>query len=67
MRHHQQKVSKFEPGRTPGFAIVTLQQELFHLLSDRTVDLRTSQELNRYIRDRGTRRGFETYQMLVFL
>jgi hypothetical protein len=60
-------VSKFELGRTPGFAIVTRQQKLFHLLSDRTVDLRTSQELNRYIHDRGTRRGFETYQMLVFL
>ena len=34
---------------------------------DRTVDLRTPQELNRYIRDRGTRRGLETCQMLVFL
>ncbi|PSB18610.1 nucleotidyltransferase [Phormidesmis priestleyi ULC007] len=43
---------EFEPGSTPGFAIVTMQQELSHLLGDRTVDLRTPQELSRYIRDR---------------
>jgi uncharacterized protein len=43
---------EFEPGKTPGFAIVTIQQELSHLLGDRTVDLRTPPELSRYIRDR---------------
>ena len=42
---------EFEPGKTPGFAIVTLQQES-HLLGDRTIDLRTPKELSRYIRDR---------------
>jgi uncharacterized protein len=42
---------EFEPGKTPEFAIVTLQQES-HLLDDRTVDLRIPQELSRYIRDR---------------
>ncbi|HEY9751791.1 MAG TPA: nucleotidyltransferase family protein [Coleofasciculaceae cyanobacterium] len=43
---------EFEPGKTPGFAIVTLQQELSHLMGGRTVDLRTPHELSRYIRDR---------------
>lgn len=43
---------EFEPGKTPGFAIVTMQQELSQLLNGRTVDLRTPQELSHYIRDR---------------
>ncbi|WP_083637023.1 nucleotidyltransferase domain-containing protein [Leptolyngbya sp. 'hensonii'] len=41
---------EFEPGKTPGFAIVTMQQELSELLGGRAVDLRTPQELSRYIR-----------------
>jgi predicted nucleotidyltransferase len=43
---------EFEPGKTPGFAIVTLQQELSNLFNGRTIDLRTPQELSHYIRDR---------------
>lgn len=43
---------EFEPGKTPGLAIVTMQQELSELFDGRTVDLRTPQELSRYIRDR---------------
>ncbi|MBD2060605.1 nucleotidyltransferase family protein [Oculatella sp. FACHB-28] len=43
---------EFEPGKTPGLAIVTMQQELSELFDGRTVDLRTSQELSRYIHDR---------------
>jgi uncharacterized protein len=43
---------EFEPGKTPGFAIVTLQQELSNLMGGRTIDLRTPYELSRYIRDR---------------
>ena len=43
---------EFEPGKTPGFAIVTMQQELSELFAGRTVDLRTPQELSRYIRER---------------
>jgi uncharacterized protein len=43
---------EFEPGKTPGFAIVTMQQELSELFEGRTIDLRTPQELSRYIRDR---------------
>jgi len=43
---------EFEPGKTPGFAIVTIQQELSTLMNRRTIDLRTPHELSRYIRDR---------------
>lgn len=43
---------EFEPGKTLGFRIVTLQQELSELFGGRTVDLRTPNELSRYIRDR---------------
>ena len=43
---------EFEPGKTPGFAIVTMQQELSKLMGGRTIDLRTPHELSRYIRDR---------------
>jgi hypothetical protein len=43
---------EFEPGKTPGLAIITLQQELSALFNGRTIDLRTPQELSRYIRDR---------------
>lgn len=43
---------EFELGKTPGFAIVAMQQELSDLFNGRTVDLRTPQELSRYIRDR---------------
>ena len=43
---------EFEPGKTPGFAIVTMQQELSELFGGRVVDLRTPQELSRYFRDR---------------
>ena len=43
---------EFEPGKTPGFAIVTMQQELSELFNGRTIDLRTPEELSRYIRDR---------------
>jgi predicted nucleotidyltransferase len=43
---------EFEPGKTPGFAIVMMQQELSELFGGRVVDLRTPRELSRYIRDR---------------
>jgi uncharacterized protein len=43
---------EFDPGKTPGFAIVTVQQELSEVFNGRTVDLRTPKELSRYIRDR---------------
>lgn len=43
---------EFEPGKTPGFKIVTMQQELSEIFGGRLVDLRTPNELSRYIRDR---------------
>ncbi|MEN9261084.1 MAG: nucleotidyltransferase family protein [Thermostichus sp. HHBFW_bins_43] len=52
---------EFEPGKTPGFAIVTMQQELSKLLGGRAVDLRTPQELSRYIRDRVLKEAFVLY------
>jgi len=43
---------EFEPGKTPGFAIVTIQQKGSTLMSRRMVDLRTLHEQSRYIGDR---------------
>ena len=41
---------EFQPGRTPGFAFVTVQEELSRLFG-RRVDLRTPNELSKYFRD----------------
>jgi predicted nucleotidyltransferase len=41
---------EFEPGRTPGFAFIAIQDELAELLG-RRVDLRTPEDLSRYFRD----------------
>lgn len=43
---------EFEQGKTPGLAIVKMQQELSEILNGKEVDLRTPQELSRYFRDR---------------
>lgn len=43
---------EFEPGKTPGLAIIKMQQELSEMLNGKEVDLRTPQELSRYFRDR---------------
>ncbi len=40
---------EFEPGKTPGFGIVTIEDELSRLIG-RKVDLRTPGELSRYFR-----------------
>ncbi|MBI4334646.1 MAG: nucleotidyltransferase [Chloroflexi bacterium] len=42
---------EFEPGRTPGFAFVGIQEELSEVLG-RKVDLNTPACLSRYFRDR---------------
>lgn len=52
---------EFEPGKTPGWEIVRMEQELSHLLNGRLVDLRTPQELSRYIRDRVLAEAFVQY------
>ncbi|NJN85612.1 MAG: nucleotidyltransferase family protein [Leptolyngbyaceae cyanobacterium SL_7_1] len=43
---------EFEPGKTPGLAIVSMEDELSAMLQGRKVDLRTPNELSRYFRDR---------------
>ena len=40
---------EFEPGKTPGLAIIRIEDELSHLLG-RVVDLRTPKDLSRYFR-----------------
>jgi predicted nucleotidyltransferase len=42
---------EFEPGQTPGWEIVSIENELSTLLG-RKVDFRTPQELSRYFRQR---------------
>ncbi|WP_237265926.1 MULTISPECIES: nucleotidyltransferase family protein [Tolypothrix] len=42
---------EFEPGYTPGFAFIDIQDELSMLLG-RKVDLNTPQDISRYFRDR---------------
>ena len=41
---------EFEPGKTPGLAIITMEDELSNMIN-RQVDLRTSADLSRYFRD----------------
>ena len=41
---------EFEPGRTPGFRLFDMQEELCGILG-RRVDLKTPQELSKYFRD----------------
>lgn len=41
---------EFEPGHTPGFAFIDIQDQLTALLQ-RPVDLNTPQDLSRYFRD----------------
>ena len=40
---------EFEPGKTPGLAIIRIEDELNYLLG-RVVDLRTPKDLSRYFR-----------------
>jgi len=42
---------EFEPGHTPGFAFIDIQDKLSELFG-RSVDLNTPQDLSRYFRDR---------------
>ncbi len=43
---------EFEPGKTPGFAFITMQDELSEILGGRQVDLVTPKFLNHRIRER---------------
>jgi uncharacterized protein len=51
---------EFEPGKTPGFAIVRMQDELSAMLG-RRVDLRTPNELSKYFRDEVLAEAEELY------
>lgn len=42
---------EFEPGHTPGFAFIDIQDKLAALIG-RPIDLNTAQDLSRYFRDR---------------
>lgn len=42
---------EFEPGRTPGWEIVAMEQELSRLLG-RKADLRTAEDINRRFREK---------------
>ena len=42
---------EFEPGKTPGLAIITMQDELLNM-TNRQIDLRTPADLSCYFRDR---------------
>ncbi len=41
---------EFEPGKTPGLAIITMEYELSNIIN-RQIDLRTSADLSRYFRE----------------
>lgn len=51
---------EFEPGKTPGFGMVDMQDELSEILG-RRVDLRTPNELSKYFRDEVLAEAEELY------
>jgi len=52
---------EFEPGHTPGYDLITMQDELSALLGGREVDLLTPKFLNSRIRDRVLREAEPQY------
>jgi predicted nucleotidyltransferase len=52
---------EFERGKTPGLAIVRMEDELSHLLG-RVVDFRTPADLSRYFRDRVLQEAMVIYE-----
>lgn len=52
---------EFELGKTPGLAIVKMEDELSYLLG-RVVDLRTPSDLSRYFRDRVLQEALIVYK-----
>ena len=51
---------EFEPGKTPGWEIVDMEDELSVMLG-RKVDLRTPQDLSKYFRDKVVREAEVLY------
>lgn len=52
---------EFERGKTPGLAIVRMEDELSHLLG-RVVNLKTPADLSRYFRDRVLQEAIVIYE-----
>jgi hypothetical protein len=52
---------EFESGKTPGLAIITMQDELSTIIN-RQVDLRTAADLSRYFRDRALAEAMVIYE-----
>ena len=52
---------EFQPGKTPGLAIIRMEDELSYLLG-RAVDLRTPADLSRYFRDRVLHEAMVIYE-----
>ena len=55
---------EFEPGKTPGLAIIRIEDELSHLLG-RVVDLRTPKDLSRYFRDWVLQEAMVIYEQVI--
>ncbi len=52
---------EFEPGKTPGLAFITMQDELSNII-DRQIDLRTSADLSRYFREQVVAEAIVIYE-----
>lgn len=52
---------EFEPGKTPGFSIVTMEDELSKIIN-RQVDLRTLADLSRYFRSQVSIKAMVIYE-----
>jgi hypothetical protein len=52
---------EFEPGRTPGFGFIVIQDDLSRFFGGRKVDLNTSKCLSRYFRDDVVREAVVIY------
>ena len=52
---------EFEQGKTPGLAIITIQDELSEII-DRQIDLRTPADLSRYFREEVMKEALVIYE-----
>ena len=52
---------EFEPGKTPGLAIITMEDELSQIIN-RQIDLRTPADLSRYFREEVMKKALVIYE-----
>ncbi len=52
---------EFEPGKTPGLAIITMEDELSNIIN-RKIDLRTPKDLSRYFREEVMKEAMVIYE-----